>query len=185
VFLFLTCFAFLYFSQQVRPEEYYFFSLLFILALPSESDSPDREHRFKIPWFSVISMVFLFLFMLFFPVLSGMNGTIAPVDQNLKIKDTSYELPQGHAEFSLVGQSSMLKGKRLRVQGRRVEPDRSPIKIMIRINDTMAITEELEENLFLFDLPLSEPNDLLYTESNSIEFSTEKPESLLLKIRLE
>ena len=48
-----------------------------------------------------------------------------------------------------------------------------------------AASREPEENRFIFELSLSELGDFLYTGSNSIEFFTEKPEALLLKLGLE
>jgi len=185
VFLFLTCIVFLYFTQQVRPEEYYFLPLLLILALPNQPETPNREHRFKTPGLFCFPVAFLFLSMFFFPLISGTNGTLTPVDTNIKIQDASYVLPHGFAEFSLCGQYLFMKDKSLSIQVRRLEPEKSPLKIRIKINDKEAASREFEENRFIFELSLSELGDFLYTGSNSIEFFTEKPEALLLKLRLE
>lgn len=185
VFLFLTCVVFLYFTQQVRPEEYYFLPLLLILALPNQAESPPSEHRSKTPGLFCFPVAFLLLTMFFYPVFSGTNGTLTPVDTNIKIQNASYVLPHGYAEFSLSGQHLFMKDKSLSFLVRRLAPEKSPLIIRIKINDKEAAASESKENRFLFELPLSELGDFLYTGSNSIEFLTVKPESLLLKIRLE
>jgi flagellar basal body L-ring protein FlgH len=123
--------------------------------------------------------------MVCFPWVSSKNMAISPLDETLKVENTSYVLPNGYLEFSVEGNFFFRNNKSLSIQLRRAQTVEDPITIRLRINDQDYFQEEYENKLIALNFPLNNMKNLLFTGSNLFEIITEKQEELFIRIRID